>query len=122
MAHLSKFRDLICHSNSIVYCRFQRIREVLNYGKSSNSGGLNPKNPQKHEDITVFAVLISSRPIFISSCSVCKMAYSQLAGLRAHQKSARHRPHAALVNRTFKPITSAQRFGNAAMKTSIFDG
>ena len=29
---------------------------------------------------------------FFFSCTVCKMAYSQLAGLRAHQKSARHRP------------------------------
>uniref|UniRef100_A0A7M5TXW5 PR domain zinc finger protein 12 n=2 Tax=Clytia hemisphaerica TaxID=252671 RepID=A0A7M5TXW5_9CNID len=56
------------------------------------------------------------------SCSVCKMAYSQLAGLRAHQKSARHRPHAALLNRTFKPITSTQRFGNSGMKMNIFDG
>ena len=41
------------------------------------------------------------------------MAYSQLAGLRAHQKSARHRPYAAAMmaaERKFKSSQASQRF------------
>ena len=44
-----------------------------------------------HLNLTIFFILFypGEKPY---KCLVCHSAYSQLAGLRAHQKSARHRP------------------------------
>lgn len=38
---------------------------------------------------TVYFFLLGERPY---KCFVCRSSYSQLAGLRAHQRSARHKP------------------------------